>query len=46
MNITEAQFNALVEDLVKSLNRFNVPAREQQELIGALGSMKGEIIDR
>ena len=46
MNITEAQFNALVEDLVKSLNRYQVPAREQQELISALGGMKGEIVDR
>lgn len=46
MNITEAQFNALVEDLVRSLNKFNVPAREQNELLKALGSMKGDIIDR
>jgi hemoglobin len=46
MNITEAQFNALVEDLVRSLNKFNVPAREQNELLKVLGSMKGDIIDR
>lgn len=46
MNITEAQFNALVEDLVRSLNKFNVPAREQNELLKLLGSMKGDIIDR
>jgi len=45
MNITEAQFNALVGDLVKSLNDHRVPQREQQELLKLLGSMKGEIID-
>jgi hemoglobin len=46
MNITEAQFNALVEDLIRSLNKFNVGAQEQNELIKALGSMKGDIVDR
>jgi hemoglobin len=32
MNITDAEFNALVEDLVKSLDEFKVPAEEQKEL--------------
>ena len=27
MGVSEAYFNALVEDLVKSLDKFNVPAR-------------------
>lgn len=45
MNITEAQFNALVEDLIKALNTFQVPEREQKELLGALAAMKGQIIN-
>src|SRR3984893_15043069 len=44
MAITDAQFNALVEDLVKSLDKFNVPAREKSELLGILGSMKPSIV--
>ena len=46
MNITEAQFNALVDDLKKSLDKYQVPSREQKELLGALGGMKGDIINR
>jgi hemoglobin len=45
-NISEAQFNALVEDLVKSLDKFKVPGREQGELLGALAAMKGDIVNR
>jgi hemoglobin len=44
MKITEEQFNALVEDLVQSLDKFNVPQREKDELLGALGGMKGDIV--
>jgi hemoglobin len=44
MNITEAQFNALVEDLVKSLDKFKVPAQEKGELLGILGPMKPSIV--
>lgn len=45
-NITEAQFTALVQDLVKTLNKFKVPAKEQNELLGILGPMKGDIVAR
>lgn len=44
MKITEAEFNAMVEDLVKSLDKFKVGEREKQELLGALGGMKGDIV--
>jgi hemoglobin len=44
MKITDADFNALVEDLVKSLDKFKVPAREKNELLAALGGMKGDIV--
>jgi hemoglobin len=46
MNLTNAHFDALVEDLVATLNHFNVPQREQQELLGALGGMRGQIVGR
>lgn len=46
MGITDAHFNALVEDLVKSLDKFNVPVREKNELLGALGPMKYDIVGR
>ncbi len=46
MNITEAEFNALVEDLVKTLDKFKVPAKEKSDLLSLLGSMKGDIINR
>ena len=45
MRVTEGEFNALVEDLVSALNQFNVPKREQDELLAALGSMKGDIVE-
>lgn len=46
MGVSEAHFNALVEDLVKSLDKFNVPAKEENELLAALASMKGDIVGR
>ena len=45
MKITTAAFNALVEDLVKALDTFNVPAREKNELLGVLGPMKKDIVE-
>jgi len=44
MGVTDADFNALVEDLVKTLDKFKVPQPEQQELLGVLGPMKGQIV--
>jgi hemoglobin len=44
MNITEAEWNATVEDLVKTLNKFKVEPKEQQELLSALGGMKKDIV--
>jgi hemoglobin len=46
MNISDAEFTALVEDLVKSLDRFKVPAQEKTELLTALGGMKPQIVGR
>jgi hemoglobin len=44
MGVTDRDFNALVEDLVKSLDKFKVPAKEKNELLGALGGMKSQIV--
>ena len=44
MGINDAQFNALVEDLVKSLDKFKVPEKEKGELLGILGPMKPSIV--
>lgn len=44
MGIADADFNALVEDLVKTLNKLNVPATEQGELLGILAPMKPQIV--
>jgi hemoglobin len=44
MGITDADFSALVEDLVAALNKFNVPETEKNELLGALGPMKPQIV--
>ncbi len=44
MAIKEEHFNALVEDLVKSLDKFKVGEKEKTELLTALGGMKGDIV--
>ena len=44
MNITEAEFNALVEDLVKTLDKLKVPAKEKTELVLLLAPMKNDIV--
>jgi len=46
MQITDDEFNALVEDLIKSLDKFKVPQAEKDELLGALGGMKGDIVGK
>lgn len=44
MKITDTEFNSLVNDLVAALNKFNVPATEQNELLGVLGGLKSQIV--
>lgn len=46
MNITQAEFNALVEDLVAALDAFSVPATEKNELLGILGPMQTDIVGK
>ncbi len=45
MRISTADFNALAEDLVAALNKFQVPQAEQKELLGLLGPMKKDIVE-
>lgn len=44
MRITEAEWNATVENLVKALDKNNVDVRSKQELLGVLGPMKKDIV--
>ena len=44
MNIKDADFNALVEDLKASLDQFKVGKKEQDELLGALAKMHDDIV--
>ena len=46
MGISSADFDALVEDLVKSLNKFKVAAADQKALLGILGPMKAQIVEK
>lgn len=44
MQITDAEFNALVGDLVAALNQFNVPRQEKDDLLAILGPMKSDVV--
>jgi len=44
MKITEAEWNATVENLVKALDKNNVDAKSRDELLAALGPMKKDIV--
>jgi hemoglobin len=44
LGVGNADFDALVQDLVKSLKKFNVPQREQQELLALLGPMRRDVV--
>lgn len=45
MGVTAGEFDALVEDLVATLNDFAVPKTEQDELLGLLGPMRVDIVE-
>jgi hemoglobin len=44
MNITTAEFNATGGALAKALDKFNVPAKEKNELLTAIGGMQPDIV--
>jgi len=45
MKVTNGEFNALVEDLVATLNEFKVPSKERDELLAILGPLKPDIVE-
>ncbi|HEY3198665.1 MAG TPA: group 1 truncated hemoglobin [Nitrospirales bacterium] len=46
MRISNADFDALVGDLVATLNKFKVPEREKNELLSVLGPMRKDIVEK
>ena len=45
MSVTSGEFDALVQDLVATLNHFKVGKTEQAELLGVLGPLKPDIVE-
>jgi hemoglobin len=43
--VSNADFDALVDDLVKALDKHHVPEREKGELLGALAGMRGQVVE-
>jgi hemoglobin len=46
MGVNNSHFDALVEDLVATLDKFKVPAAEKNELLAALAPMRKDIVER
>jgi hemoglobin len=46
LKIADDEFTALVEDLKGALDKFKVPQAEQKELLGALASMKADVVNQ
>lgn len=46
MGVTTGEFNAVVEDLVKTLDKFKVPEKEKGELLAALGPLAKDIVEK
>jgi hemoglobin len=44
MKITDAEWNATVENLVKALDQAKMSEKERKELLAALGPMKADIV--
>ncbi len=44
MNISQDEFNWTGEHLAAALDKFNVPAKEKNELLTAIGSMQNDIV--
>ncbi len=45
MKVTSGEFDALVQDLVATLNQFKVGKKEQDEVLGVLGPLKADIVE-
>ena len=45
MQVTAGEFDALVEDLVATLNSFGVAEKSQSQLLDILGPLRGDIVE-
>lgn len=45
MGVTSGEFDALVQDLVGTLNHFKVGKKEQDEILAVLGPLEADIVE-
>ncbi|GAB7533311.1 group 1 truncated hemoglobin [Pseudomonas sp. 3A(2025)] len=45
-NLTRSDFNALVENLIKSMDEQKIPVPTQNRLIGRLAALRGDVIGK
>ena len=45
LGITEAEFNIVENHLVDTLDKFKVPAKEKQELLSIIATLKPDIVE-
>ena len=46
MGITDAEWQAMLNDLTGTLDKFKVPAKEKSEVLAAIGGLKSDIVDK
>lgn len=46
LGITEAEWQATVQHLVATLDKFKVPEKEKSEVLTAVSSLKGDIVEK
>jgi hemoglobin len=46
LGITEKDWDMSVKDLIATLDKFNVPAKEKEEVLAAVGSLKKDIVEK
>ena len=46
MGVSGANFGALVEDLVAALDKFKVASKDKDALLGVLGPMQSDIVEK
>jgi hemoglobin len=46
LGITEKDWDVSVKDLIATLDKFNVPAKEKDEVLGAISGLKKDIVEK
>ena len=46
LNITEKDWDVSVQDLIATLDKFKVPAKEKEEVLAAVGALKKDIVEK